>query len=560
MRKDTIQWLIPALLAVAAAVAFWFYWAASNRGERPAETTPAESAAPADAGTRQGPLHPLPEPQAAGDERRTLRPLPPLDQSDEYFKLEVVDLFGEPLAASLAESRLIEGLVASVDNLPREHVAQRTRPVTGVDGQFMVEELDTAGEFRLDPENYARYDALVKMLAEADTSAVADAYKRFYPLLQKAYVNLGYPDGYFNDRAVEVIDHLLQTPDVTDAPKLVRPHVLYQYADPELEALSAGQKLLIRIGPEHRRTVEDKLREFRTLIVGAAPPGQDKPAGEDAGDAQATSLLGRPLVSMPPDADTLAKLEAARSDYERDFGNIENVIWYGRRLAYAGDYRQAIRVYTRGIEQHPDDARLYRHRGHRYITVREFDRAIRDLEHAVTLIEGMEDEIEPDGLPNAQNIPVSTLHGNIWYHLGLAYYLKHDWENAWRAYEAGYATSDNDDNRVSTTHWRYMILRRQGRADEAAAILAGISADMQVIENDVYHRLCLFYKGEIPLDEMLADGASDASGAAGAYGVANWLYYNGEEARAREQLESLAASDDWAAFGVIAAEADLAPG
>jgi tetratricopeptide (TPR) repeat protein len=396
------------------------------------------------------------------------------------------------------------------------------------------------------------------MLSATDTSAAADVYKRFYPLLQKAYVNLGYPDGYFNDRVVEVIDHLLATPDVPEPPKLARPHVLYEYADPELEALSSGQKLLIRIGPEHRQTVEGKLREFRQLIVGA-PPSQEDPAGGYGGEAQATSLLGRPLVSAAPDAETVAKLEAAQREYERDAGNVENLIWYGRRLAYAGDYREAIRVFTRGIEQDPDDARLYRHRGHRYITMREFDRAIRDLEHAVMQIEGREDEIEPDGLPNARNIPVSTLHGNIWYHLGLAYYLKHDWDNAWRAYEAGYATSDNDDNRVSTTHWRYMILRRQGKVEEAAAILADISANMEVIENDVYHRLCLFYKGEIPLEEM-SGGEAGATGAAEAYGIANWLYYNGEEARAREQLEALAASDDWASFGVIAAEADLEAG
>jgi tetratricopeptide (TPR) repeat protein len=560
MRKETIEWLIPALIAVAAAIALWFYWVVSQRDDRPAETAPADTVVPADAEARKGPLHPLPEPHGPGADRPTLRPLPPLDQSDEYFKLEVVELFGEPLATSLAESRVIERLVASVDNLPREHIAQRMRPITGVDGQFMVEQLQTAGEYRLHPDNYERYVVLVTMLANADTSTVIDVYKRFFPLLQNAYVNLGYPDGYFNDRVVEVIDHLLETPDVADAPMLKRPHVLYEYADPDLEALSSGQKLLIRMGPEHRQAVKDKLREFRERIAGNASSILDDSSGGSGVDAQATSLLGRPLVSMPPDADTLAKLEAARNDYERDPGNVENVIWYGRRLAYAGNYREASRVYSQGIEQHPDDARLYRHRGHRYITLRDFASAIRDLEQAVTLIEGREDEIEPDGLPNARNIPVSTLHGNIWYHLGLAYYLQHDWDNAWRAYEAGYATSDNDDNRVSTTHWRYMILRRQGKLDEAAAILTDISADMQVIENDVYHRLCLFYKGEIPLDEMLAEDAGGASGAAGAYGVANWLYYSGEEARARDRLAELAASEDWAAFGVIAAEADLASG
>ena len=556
MHKDTIQWLIPALLAVGAAIALWFWWVVSER-EQPAPTPPAVSETPARPETRTEPLHPLPEPRDTAVERPALRPLPALEESDEYFRLELLDLFGESLSNSLAESRLIERLVASIDNLPREHVAQRMRPVTGVDGQFMVEQLGEAGEYRLDPANYRRYDPLVTMLAATDMAVAAEVYKRFYPLLQAAYVNLGYPEGYFNDRAVEVIDHLLATPDVAGPPKLERPHVLYRYADPTLEERSSGQKLLIRVGPEHRRTIKAKLREFREKIVAGDLSGPE-PSLDPAAAPQATSLLGRPLVSAPPDAATLSKLEEARANYERDPGDVDNVIWYGRRLAYAGEYREAIRVYSVGMEQHPEDARLYRHRGHRYITVRELDRAIADLERAVRLIEGTEDEIEPDGLPNPQNIPVSTLHGNIWYHLGLAYYLKHDWDNAWRAYEAGYAASDNDDNRVSTTHWRYMILRRQGKAAEAAAILDPISADMQVIENDVYHRLCLLYKGELTLEEMTAEDADGASGAAGAYGIANWLYYNGEEDRARRQLEVLAASADWAAFGVIAAEADLA--
>lgn len=273
---------------------------------------------------------------------------------------------------------------------------------------------------------------------------------------------------------------------------------------------------------------------------------------------QAVSLTGNPLLLQPGDADTLARLEAAKADYVRNPDDADNLIWYGRRTAYAGDYREAIRIFSEGIERHPHDARMYRHRGHRYISVREFDRAILDLEHAAKLIKGTEDEIEPDGLPNALNIPVSTLHGNIWYHLGLAYYLKHDWENAWRAYEAGYATGGNDDNRVSTTHWRYMILRRQGKADEAQAILEKIRPDMHVIENGVYHRLCLFYKGDIPLQDMLAHDRNSPTGAAGAYGVANWFWYNGDRGEAVRRLEKLASSEDWASFGVIAAESDLA--
>jgi tetratricopeptide (TPR) repeat protein len=294
---------------------------------------------------------------------------------------------------------------------------------------------------------------------------------------------------------------------------------------------------------------------FAVLLGSAVADSNILPDMPDG--VQAISLLGKPLVSSPADADTLDKLQAAKKDYDRDPADADNIIWYGRRLAYAGDYREAIRVFTRGISRHAEDPRMYRHRGHRYISIREVDRAIEDLEHAVKLMEGTDNEMEPDGLPNAQNIPVSTLHGNVWYHLGLAYYLKHDWNNAWRAYQAGFETGGNDDNRVSTTHWRYMILRRQGKPAQADQILADITADMNVIENDIYHRLCLFYKGEIPLAEMLSEDPDSPTGAAGDYGVANWFWYSGDEEEAVPRLEALATSDGWASFGVIAAESDL---
>jgi tetratricopeptide (TPR) repeat protein len=292
---------------------------------------------------------------------------------------------------------------------------------------------------------------------------------------------------------------------------------------------------------------------FAQSRVAAQDDGAPLPDG-----VQGYSLIGKALVSPPPDRETLDKLDTARIEYERDPTDADNIIWYGRRMAYTGDYRGAIRIFSEGIARHPQDARMYRHRGHRYISVREFDRAIEDLEHASKLIEGGHNRIEPDGMPNALNIPVSTLHGNIWYHLGLAYYLEHDWPNAWRAFQAGFETGGNDDNRVSTTHWRYMILRRMGKAGEARGVLDDVSADMNVIENIVYHRLCLFYKGELTLTDMTAEDPGNPTGAAEAYGLANWFFYNGDKALARRHLEALTASPGWDSFGYIAAEADLA--
>lgn len=274
--------------------------------------------------------------------------------------------------------------------------------------------------------------------------------------------------------------------------------------------------------------------------------------------AQAMSLSGEFLISAAPSEETLARLAVARMDYTANPDDADNIIWYGRRTAYAGDYRGAIEIFSEGIEKFPDDARMYRHRGHRYVSIREFDRAIADLEYATDLIAGKENAIEPDGQPNALNIPISSLHGNIWYHLGLAYYLNHDWPNAWRAYKNGFDAARNDDNRVSTTHWLYMIKQRMGDSEGAAQVLESISADMNVIENTSYHDLCLFYKGEKTADELLGDGEDSSTGAATVYGIANWYYYTGSEERARAMLERLITTRSWSAFGFIAAEADLA--
>ena len=272
---------------------------------------------------------------------------------------------------------------------------------------------------------------------------------------------------------------------------------------------------------------------------------------------QATSFLGQPLYPPPEAAEALEKYEAAKTLWKAIPDDADALIWYGRRAAYLGRYSEAIRIYSGGIERHPDDARLYRHRGHRYISTRQLENAIADFEHAAWLIEGSEDEVEPDGMPNARGIPVSTLHSNIWYHLGLAYYLSGDYERAEGAYAQRAASSPNNDSLVSTAHWRYMTLRRLGRDDEARAALEAITADMEIIENSAYHQLCLLYKGQLEETDLIDEGDSSAN-AAVAYGVANWHLANGDTERGTEMFEEIVAGEGWAAFGYIAAEADLA--
>jgi len=269
--------------------------------------------------------------------------------------------------------------------------------------------------------------------------------------------------------------------------------------------------------------------------------------------AQGISLLGDTLVP----ARDIAQLDAARADYRANPDDADAIIWYGRRTAYTGQYREAVRIYTKGIEKHPDDARMYRHRGHRYISIRMLDEAIADFEHAASLVEGQEDEVEPDGQPNALNIPTSTLQSNIWYHLGLARYLKKDFEGAIDAYHHGLALRENPDGIVSTSHWLYMSLRRLGRDDEAAEVLEPIHADMEVIENQVYHQLLLMYKGEVTPEALLNPGDGSSENQATLYGVGNYFLYNGHEQEAIEVFDRILEGSGWAGFGYIAAEAEL---
>lgn len=280
-------------------------------------------------------------------------------------------------------------------------------------------------------------------------------------------------------------------------------------------------------------------------------------------DSQVVSLLGQNLVPMELPPETMEKykenLANAKADFDKDPNDVENIIWFGRRTAYLWHYRDAITIYSEGIRKYPDSYKLYRHRGHRYISVREFDNAIADLEKASQLIKGIPDEIEADGQPNKYNIPTSTSHFNIWYHLGLAYYLNGDFENALRAYLECMKFSKNNDALCATSDWLYMTYRRLGKENEAEQVLEAITQDMEIIENYSYHKRLLMYKGVTPPDSVLSTkDAEDLDIATQGYGVGNWYLYNGETEKAVDIFEKVVEGKYWAAFGYIAAEAELA--
>lgn len=280
---------------------------------------------------------------------------------------------------------------------------------------------------------------------------------------------------------------------------------------------------------------------------------------------EAISALGDTLRTLPLAEAVRARYETQLADakraYDRTPTNADSIIWYARRLGYLGRLRESIAIYTKGIGLYPDDPWMYRHRGHRYISVREFDHAIADLDRAAKLVQGKPDIVEPDGQPNAANQPIGTLHSNIDYHLALAYYLKHDYEKALPIYRRELANSRNDDRKVSIGHWLYMSLRRLGRDAEAAQVAAQFTPDMRVVENTRYHDLMLMYRGLKSPDSVLSigpNGQMAVTDATVAYGLANWHWYNGRRELAEQTWRRIITGGQWGAFGYIAAETELA--
>jgi tetratricopeptide (TPR) repeat protein len=283
--------------------------------------------------------------------------------------------------------------------------------------------------------------------------------------------------------------------------------------------------------------------------------------GTGAGQPEAISLLGAPLYApeLPLERRQALEAELARAyeAYERDPDDAEAIVWLGRRVAYLGRYRDAIDIFTEGVRKHPNDPWMYRHRGHRYITVRRFGEAVADLERAAHLMAGRPDQVEPDGQPNARNVPLTTLHFNVWYHLGLAHYLRGDFIRASYGFRNALTVARNDDSRVAATDWLYMSLRRAGRDAEAAAVLEPITPGMEMIENDAYYRRLLMYKGLVTPESLLADGQDALTVATQGYGVGNWYLYNDRPEQAEEIFWRVTSAENWAPFGYVAAEADL---
>jgi hypothetical protein len=272
MNEDrAIWWWAAGAVAATLIAGGWWWWSARAPSpvvaEAPAQPPPAVAEpATAEPPTIEHPIESAPAALAAIAET-----LPPLAESDSLLRSALSGLIGEQALVQFVQmTGIATRFVATVDNLPRARVATKILPVRGPGGAFIVD--GGEGERMIGADNAARYAAHLHLLESVDARTAAALYVRFYPLLQQAYRELGYPQGHFNDRLVAVIDHLLATPRIDGPVRVVQPKVLYEFADAELEARSAGQKLLLRMGAANAERVKARLRQFRAEVTAAPLP------------------------------------------------------------------------------------------------------------------------------------------------------------------------------------------------------------------------------------------------------------------------------------------------
>lgn len=264
------------VLAIAGAAAWWWWQGQQQNIEAPAPgpATPAPAA-------------PAPEPVAqAASEPAIQYPLPtPQDQvplAVDNIAPALTDLLGrKAVDAFLQLGDFPRRVVATVDNLGRGYAPASLWPINPTAGRFTV--LEQGGGTVIAPGNGARYTALVALAESIDPVKTVDLYVQMYPLLQRAYEDLGYPKAYFNDRLIQIIDLLLASPvpggavpvqltEVKGPEPSVRPWVRYEFADPALQSLAAGQKIMVRVGPANERRLKARLTALRQELTARVLP------------------------------------------------------------------------------------------------------------------------------------------------------------------------------------------------------------------------------------------------------------------------------------------------
>jgi tetratricopeptide (TPR) repeat protein len=297
--------------------------------------------------------------------------------------------------------------------------------------------------------------------------------------------------------------------------------------------------------------------ETTTSRGSAYIPAEASPAVNESGNKTREDVIQNTLTQREKQRRE-RNLETSRLNYEEDPDDETNIIWYGRRLAYLGKYEESINIYTVGESKFPSSYKILRHRGHRYITLREFDKAVDDLQTAAFYVRNEPIEIEPDGIPNAYNRPLSNNKFNIWYHLGLAYYLKGNYDKAISSYKKCLEYSNNNDLKVATSYWLYNTYLKIGNTEAANELIRDINGSMRLIENKTYHELIMMFKGFLTPESLVTKYTSDGVlNATAGYGIGNYFLANNKKDRAIPIFSRIIETDQWDSFGYIASEVEL---
>ncbi|MDN5212521.1 tetratricopeptide repeat protein [Fulvivirgaceae bacterium BMA12] len=318
--------------------------------------------------------------------------------------------------------------------------------------------------------------------------------------------------------------------------------------------ISIAASLLLIVFSSCQQSIKEKLPET------ALPEKFDE-------QQAVVSLLGKELT--PPD---LPEAEAATGDsllrmaktyFDQEPANEENVIRYGQRLAYFHKFYAAINVYSTGLSFFPESIQLLRRRGYQFIVVRKFDLAVADLAKAAKLAENSSFPAGADGLPNRIDRPLGNNHFNIQYHLGVAYYLQGDYQKAKHSYETCLRYANSDDWVIATVNWLYMTYQYLKEREKANQLLKIVYQDMQIVENDTYYKRLMVYKGLLSADSLTTwfgsagEDIKQATAAEG-YGLGHWYLMNGDKSMAMEVFRQVIDGEAWSSFDFMAAEAVLA--
>jgi hypothetical protein len=277
---------VAVIIGLAVIAAVYYYWTQGEREAPPPQTPPpAAETEPSPSPAEPEIRYPIESVESQEPEQEKAEPLPPLRASDQALQAAAEKLVDPKTLARLFHlNNIVRRFVVTVEELPRRKIGQRYNLAKPVAGHFVAGGKND--DAFLDPANYRRYAPYVALAEAVDTQQLVAVYVHFYPLFQEEYKQLGYPKRYFNDRLVETIDDLLAAPEIAGKIKLVQPRVMYEFADPALERLSAGQKIMIRMGPENAARIKAKLRELRSAIAASGAPARlPKDSNAPASDA-----------------------------------------------------------------------------------------------------------------------------------------------------------------------------------------------------------------------------------------------------------------------------------